>query len=406
MHVYMYILYMCIYIHIFEAWRTVCLHTFHNIAFRQILPGRVYSSPGQSAPRTRAAISSYHRKGWKMLLSLSLFLSFYPQSLLRTITTIIIVDDTSVSQHLLFSSSSPVVLAHYFHRSLDRWISIFSPFTATSRQQRRSRDIAARYLILSYLISSCPSVHSLGFEKRERGGRKKGRGEEGKREKEREGKEKRKEERRGRGEKEKLTIAKFHPEEEMHGRSPVDHDRQVLDATVYRCVGGRVWETLALGYASSYSTPPVESNVERGMWRAGERKEKSVFSPRERNERSVRPEVRDDTGCCQWAFAHGYHSPSNLRPPNSPPLSTHAPHFSDTPASCKLDNLRASSSTSLSLSLSLSLPLSRSLSVLLRDGGGETWRVEMGKTCFPIHRSGQEGRKSAGGIRRLPQTQD
>ena len=51
-------------------------------------------------------------------------------------------------------------------------------------------------------------------------------------------------------------------------------------------------------------------------------------------------------------------------------------------------------------------PLSLSLSVLLRDGGGETWRVEMGKTCFPIHRSGQEGRKSAGGIRRLPQTQD
>ena len=48
------------------------------------------------------------------------FLSFYPQSLLRTITTIIIVDDISVSQHLLFSSSSPVVLAHYFHRSLDR----------------------------------------------------------------------------------------------------------------------------------------------------------------------------------------------------------------------------------------------------------------------------------------------
>lgn len=118
---YICIYYICVYIYIYSkrGARFVCT-TFHNIAFRQILPGRVYSSPGQSAPRTRAAISSYHRKGWKMLLSLSLFLSFYPQSLLRTITTIIIVDDTSVSQHLLFSSSSPVVLAHYFHRSLDR----------------------------------------------------------------------------------------------------------------------------------------------------------------------------------------------------------------------------------------------------------------------------------------------
>lgn len=64
----------------------------------------------------------------------------------------------------------------------------------------------------------------------------------------------------------------------MHGRSPVDHDRQVLDATVYRCVGGRVWETLALGHASSYSTPPVESNIEGGCDARGKGKKKA-FSP-------------------------------------------------------------------------------------------------------------------------------
>lgn len=175
----------------------------------------------------------------------------------------------------------------------------------------------------------------------------------------------------------------------MHGRSLVDHDRQVVDATVYRCVGGRVWETLALGYASSYFYPAGRIEYRREMWRAGERKEKSVFSPRERNERSVRPEVRDDTGCCQWAFAHGYHSPSNLRPPNSPPLSLSPPTHPTFPT----PPLRASSIIFVRARQPLSLSLS--LSVLGMEGERGK-RVEMGKTCFPIHRSGQEGRKSAG----------
>lgn len=51
----------------------------------------------------------------------------------------------------------------------------------------------------------------------------------------------------------------------MHGRSLVDHDRQVVDATVYRCVGGRVWETLALGYASSYFYPAGRIEYRREM---------------------------------------------------------------------------------------------------------------------------------------------
>lgn len=75
----------------------------------------------------------------------------------------------------------------------------------------------------------------------------------------------------------------------MHGRSPVDHDRQVLDATVYRCVGGRVWETLALGHASSYSTPPVESNIEGDVTRGGkERKKRFLPSREERTKRASR----------------------------------------------------------------------------------------------------------------------